>query len=80
MRYLCLLIPLLAASACAEPNGDDPLACEPTYASGTPAYRACLMRQGVVGQDGTEGVNAMPSPPPQPTLLCIPLGTDSSCN
>jgi hypothetical protein len=80
MRYFCLLILLLAAAACAETNGDDPLACAPTYAPGAAAYKSCLIRQGVVGQDGTEGVNAMPSPPPQPTLFCIPLGTDSSCN
>jgi hypothetical protein len=80
MRYLCLLIPLLVLSACAETNGDDPLACAPNYAPGTAAYKSCLIRQGVVGQEGTEGVDAMPSPPPAPALFCIPLGTDSSCN
>ncbi len=80
MRSLCLLLALLVLSACAEPNGDDPMACAPNFAPGTAAYKSCLIRQGVVGQDGTEGIKAMPSPPPAPTLFCIPLGTDSSCN
>jgi hypothetical protein len=80
MRCLCLLIPLLVLSACAETNGDDPLACAPNYAPGTAAYKSCLIRQGVFGLEGTEGVDAMPSPPPAPALFCIPLGTDSSCN
>jgi hypothetical protein len=80
MRYLCLLFPLLVLSACAETNGDDPLACAPNFPPGTAAYKSCLIRQSVVGQDGTEGVNAMPSPPTAPALFCIPLRIDSSCN
>jgi hypothetical protein len=80
MRVALVLAALLLLAACAEPNGDDPMACAPNYAPGTSAYRACLLREGVVGQDGTEGQGAMPSPPPAPSLICIPLGIDSSCS
>jgi hypothetical protein len=52
----------------------------PNYTPGTAAYKSCLLRQGVVGQDGSDGYNTMASPPPAPTLICIPLGIDSSCN
>ena len=78
MRSRMALAALLLLAACAETNGDDPLACAPNYAPGTAAYKSCLLRQGVVGQDGTDGYNTMPSPPPAPTLVCIPLGIDSS--
>src|SRR4051794_24030509 len=77
LRHLTPLVALLLLAACAEPNGDDPLACAPNYAPGTAAYKSCLIRQGVVGQDGSDGYNTMASPPPAPTLICIPLGIDS---
>ena len=79
-RYLGLSAMLLLLAACSETNGGDPLACAPNYAPGTAAYKSCLIRQGVVGQDGTDGYNTMASPPPAPTLFCIPLGIDSSSN
>ena len=79
-RYLGLSAARLLLVACSETNGQDPLACAPNYPPGTAAYKSCLLRQGVVGQDGTDGYNTMASPPPAPTLICIPLGIDSTCN
>ena len=78
LGFLLLLVPLL--SACADPNGSDPLACSPAYAPGTAAYKSCLLRQGYRGDDGSEGYGAVESPPPPPAQMCIPLGIDSSCN
>jgi len=71
------VLPLLAAFSAT--NAHDPLACAPSYAPGTAAYKSCLLRQGVVGQDGSDGYNTMASPPPAPTLICIPLGIASCC-
>ena len=79
-RYLGLSAALLLLVACSETNGQDPLACAPNYPPGTAAYKSCLLRRGVVGQDGSDGYNTMASPPPAPTLICIPLGIDSSCH
>jgi hypothetical protein len=46
MRYLVLtlFIPLLCA--CAEYNATHGLTCAPAYSPGTPAYKACLLRNG----------------------------------
>ncbi|HKF61834.1 MAG TPA: hypothetical protein VKB42_10775 [Dongiaceae bacterium] len=79
-HYLVTSAALLLLVACSETNGQDSLACAPNYAPGTAAYKSCLLRQGVVGQDGTDGYNTMASPPPAPTLFCIPLGINSTCN
>ena len=79
-RYLGLSAALLLLVACSETNGQDPLACAPNYPPGTAAYKSCLLRRGVVGQDGSDGYNTMASPPPAPTLFGVPLGIDSSCN
>jgi len=80
LRHLSIAAAFLLLAACSETNGDDPEACAPTYPPGTAGYKACLIRQGVVGQEGDGGYNTMASPPPAPTLICIPLGIDSSCN
>jgi hypothetical protein len=51
MRYLITLLPLLCASglllgACADYNATHGLSCSPAYSPGTPAYKACLIRNG----------------------------------
>jgi hypothetical protein len=56
MRYLITLLPLLCASAlllgaCAEYDATHGLSCSPAYSPGTPAYKACLLRNG----DGAYG-------------------------
>ena len=80
LRLSCLLLLIPLLSACADPNGSDPLACSPAFAPGTAAYKSCLLRQGYRGDDGSEGYGAVESPPPPPAQMCIPLGIDSSCN
>ena len=49
MRYLILLLPMLAACAYDEAHG---LQCAPAYSPGTPAYKACMMRNAETGDEG----------------------------
>jgi hypothetical protein len=50
MRYLILLLPLLCG--CASYNEAHGLQCAPAYSPGTPAYKACLMRNAETGDEG----------------------------